>query len=289
MPKLFKLVLDDSMGQVFLPGDEVNGNVVLELAKPKKLLAIQLCLLGWVEVLSETFSAKKQFLEQSTTVWSKPEKEEQGTLPAGLHSLPFSFLLPANAPPSLECEGDSARIKYRIYAKIKTGKYQWSSVTEKRLRVVEIVNSSLPHLQKPAHGVHRSNQLMCLFPTTPNELNVELPRTGYKLGEAMPLTVAVESGGHKLNLTARLIRKASAGIHGAVTVDTENIAKVSLKAGKPEQGSTFLWSPNIDIPSTDPSLKSDIISVSYFVRVTAKSQWRPKLIVEIPVTIGNVV
>lgn len=277
------------MGQVFLPGDEVNGNVVLELAKPKKLLAIQLCLLGWVEVLSETFSAKKQFLEQSTTVWSKPEKEEEGTLPAGLHSLPFSLLLPYSIPPSLESEGDCARIKYRIYAKIKTGKYQWSSVTEKRLRVVEIVNSSLPHLQTPAHGVHRCNQLMCLFPTTSSELNVELPRTGYKLGEAMPLTVAVESGGSKLNLTARLIRKASAGIHGAVTVDTENIAKTSLKGVKPtDQGSTFLWSPNIVIPTTDPSLKSDIISVSYYVKVTAKSQWRPKLVVEIPVTIGNV-
>lgn len=277
------------MGQVFLPGDEVNGNVVLELAKPKKLLAIQLCLLGWVEVLSETFSAKKQFLEQSTTVWSKPEKEEEGTLPAGLHSLPFSLLLPYSIPPSLESEGDCARIKYRIYAKIKTGKYQWSSVTEKRLRVVEIVNSSLPHLQTPAHGVHRCNQLMCLFPTTSSELNVELPRTGYKLGEAMPLTVAVESGGSKLNLTARLIRKASAGIHGAVTVDAENIAKASLKGVKPtDQGSTFLWSPNIVIPTTDPSLKSDIISVSYYVKVTAKSQWRPKLVVEIPVTIGNV-
>ena len=289
MPKTFKIVLDDRMGEVFLPGDEVSGTVVLELTKEKKLLSIQICLVGWVEIFSETFSVKKSFLEESITIWSKPETEEHGTLSAGLHRLQFSFSLPNSVPPSLESERDCGKIRYRMFAKIKAGRYQWSCVTEKKVRVVEIVNSTLPHLQMPAYGVHKCNQTMCILPGSSNVLNVELPRTGYKLGETIPLSVTVDSGMRKLNLSARLIRKATAGIHGAFALDTECISKTTLKAGKStSETSTFLWSPTIDVPATDPSLETEIISVKYCVRVTAKSQWRPKLVVELPVTIGNI-
>ena len=288
MPKQFKLELQEG-AHVFLPGETVNGSVILELARTKKLLSIQVSLVGWVEVLSETFSAKKQFMEDSVTVWSKQQTEACGTLPAGCHALPFTFSLPDHIPPSLENEGDCGKIKYRLFAKIKSGKMQCGSVVEKRLRIVELVNCRQPRLQNPAHGMHKVDQYMFMFSASSMELNVEMPRTGYKQEETMPLTVGVEGCGRKVNLSACLMRKATAGVHGALTVDSEKVARLSLKSCKPaEKGSTILWTPTIAIPKTDPSLKSDIISVNYYVQVTAKSQWRPKLSVEIPVTIGNV-
>lgn len=287
MPKLFKLELEEG-AHVFLPGETVNGTVVLELVRPKKLHAVQVSLVGWVEVLSETFSAKKQFMEEVVTAWSKPETEACGTLPAGNHALPFSFSLPNHIPPTLENDGDCGKIKYRLFAKLKSGKLQYSSAVEKRLTIVELVNCKKPDLQSPVHGMHKVDQSM-LFTNSSMELNVELPRTGYKMQEVVPLTIGVEGCGGKVNLSAYLIRKASAGVHGALTIDAEKVARVSMKSSKPtESGSAVLWAPDLPIPYTDPSLKSDIISVNYYVQVTAKSHWKPKLTVEIPVTIGNV-
>ena len=286
MPKRFTLELEEG-AHVFLPGQTVNGTVVLELERPKKLHAIQVNLVGWVEVLSETFSAKKQFLEDSVTVWSKPETEVCGTLPAGLHSLPFTFSLPDHIPPSLENDGDCGKIRYRLYAKIKSGKI-WGCEADKRLRIVELVNCKKPTLQSPAHGVHKVDQSV-LFTTCSMVLNVEIPRTGYKQQESVPLTIGVDGCSSKVSLSACLIRKATAGVHGALTIDCEKVARISLKSCKPaENGSTVLWAPDLIIPNTDPTLTSDIINVNYYVQVTAKSYWRPKLTVEIPVTIGNV-
>lgn len=274
---------------MFLPGETINGSVIMELARPKKLVCVQVTLVGCVEVLSETFSAKKQFMEESTTAWSKPESEPSGTLPEGRHVLPFSFALPGDIPPSLENEGDCGKIKYRLYAKIKSGKLQGGCVAEKAIRIVELVNCMAPDLQNPAHGMHKVDQTIFHFANTSMELNVELPRTGFKLDEDVPLTVGVDGCKSRVNISAHLVRRATAGVHGALTIDAEKVAKVAIKSCKPMQsGSTVLWAPQLKIPHTDPSLKSDIINVTYYVQVTAKSQWRPKLCVEIPVTIGNV-
>ena len=174
MPKYFKVQLEEG-AHVFLPGETVNGAVVVEFAKPKKLLSIQVSLVGWVEVLSETFSAKKQFMEDSVTVWNKPEEETFGTMSAGRHVLPFSIFIPKQIPPTLENDGDCGKIKYRLYAKIKTGKLQSSTVTEKALRIVELVNCRQPDLQNPAHGIHKVDQSV-FFTNSSMELNVELPR-----------------------------------------------------------------------------------------------------------------
>ena len=287
MPKIFKLELEEGV-HVYLPGETVSGTIVLELTRPKKLHSIQVTLIGWVEVLSETFSAKKVFVEESVTVWIKSETETLGTLPAGRHELPFSLTLPGHIPPSLENEGDCAKIKYRLYAKMKTGKLQSGCVAERSLKIVELVNCKQPDLQSPVHGMHKVDQTV-LFSNTSMELNVELPRTGYKLQEEVPLTIGVDGCGSKVNLRANLVRRATAGVHGSLTLDAEKVAKISLKSRKPARhGSSVLWAPDLKIPNTDPSLKSDIINVNYYVQVTAKSQWRPKLCVEIPVTIGNV-
>lgn len=288
MPKQFKLELEEG-AHVFIPGETVNGSVVVELVRPKKITAIQVTLIGWVEVVSETFSAKKQFIEENLTVWSKPEAEAFGTLAEGRHVLPFSFSLPGHIPPSLENEGDCGKIKYRLYSKIKSGKLQSGNVAETSLRIVELVNCKKPDLQSPVHGMHKVDQTVFLFANSSMELNVELPRTGFKLEENMPLTIGVDGCSSRVNLSAKLIRRATAGVHGAVTIDAEKVARVSMKSCKPSQGrTTVLWTPDLKIPHTDPSLKSDIINVNYFVQVTAKSQWRPKLCVEIPVIIGNV-
>ena len=288
MPKCFSLELEEG-AHVFLPGETVNGAVVLELARARKLLGVQVSLVGWVEVLSEIFSAKKQFMDITTSVWSKPEMEAFGTLSEGRHVLPFSFSLPEDIPPSLENEGDCGKIKYRLYAKMKSGKLQGGAAVEKALRIVELVNCKQPDLQSPAHGMHKVDQSLFRFANTSMELNVELPRTGYKLEEQVPLTIGVDGCKSRVSLSAYLVRRATAGVHGALTIDAEKVAKVAIKSCKPAlNGTTILWAPNLKIPYTDPSLKSDIINVSYFVQVTAKSQWRPKLFVEIPVTVGNV-
>ena len=289
MPKRFTLELEEGV-HVFLPGETVNGTVVVELARPKKLVGIQVSLVGWVEVLSETFSAKKQFMEETINAWSKPETEAYGTLPEGQHVFPFEFSLPTDIPPSLENEGDCGKIKYRLYARMKSGKLQGGCVVDRALRIVELVNCKQPDLQSPAHGMHKVDQTLFRFASSSMELNVELPRTGYKTEEDVPLTIGVDGCGSRVSLSVNLVRRATAGVHGALTIDAEKVAKVSLKSCKPTQnnGSTVLWAPNLRIPNTDPSLKSDIINVNYFVQVTAKSQWRPKLCVEIPVTIGNV-
>lgn len=273
---------------MFLPGETVNGTIILELERPKKLHAIQVNLIGWVEVLSETFSAKKQFLEDTVTVWSKPETEVCGTLPTGTHALPFTFVLPHHIPPSLENDGDCGKIRYRLHAKIKSGKMQWGCAAEKRLIIVELVNCKKPTLQSPAHGIHKVNQSV-LFTTSSMVLNVELPRTGYKQQESVPLSIGVEGCSSKVNISACLVRKATAGVHGAVTIDAEKVARISVKSRKPaDNGATVLWTPDLIIPNTDPTLTSDIINVNYYIQVTAKSYWRPKLTVEIPITIGNV-
>ena len=273
---------------MYLPGEEVSGSVVLELSRPKKLLAVQISFIGSFDILSDSFSAKKKFHKDSTTLWSDEESEEDGMLPAGQHTLPFSIQIPEHAPPSLESEDDSGRIKYRFYAKIKWGKYQSDTVVEKRVRIVSLVNTKESHLQTPVHEIYKSERSV-IFPSNSAQMNVELPRTGFKLEDTVPITVDVHSAGRKVKLSACLVRRAISALHGARTVDKNKIAQVVAKSCKPAPGgSTVLWNPDLTVPTTDPTLKSDCINIEYFVLVTAKPQWGQKLTVEIPVTIGNI-
>jgi len=148
----------------------------------------------------------------------------------------------------------------------------------------------------------KQKTLCCLLcASAPITLNVELPRRGFCYGDIIPLKVTLENGSsQRLRLRAQLLQVivyAAQSHHGhpntAQAGYYKRLRKVvaSIASGQLEPRTSSTWNPEeFVVPGhIDPTLRScGIISIEYFLRVSAIVPWGLNLIVDMAVTIGNV-
>ncbi|KAF1764849.1 hypothetical protein GCK72_004799 [Caenorhabditis remanei] len=107
------IITFDEPDKKFLPGDKVTGKVTLELAKPMKARSVQIYWMGF----SRTWGVKFISYPNSKTIFYGTEmvwvaKDGKNELPAGKHEYPFSFILPADSPPTFV--GLNGRNEYTV-------------------------------------------------------------------------------------------------------------------------------------------------------------------------------
>ena len=107
----------------YFPGEEIIGQLVINLTSEKKMVRIDVWFEGrgsvnWTEewkkvddCTTESFSANETYFNCEMSVYNGPK------LPLGIHNLPFSFTLPQNIPESFgpeSFEGEGGHVWYKI-------------------------------------------------------------------------------------------------------------------------------------------------------------------------------
>ena len=303
----FKVTLNRPPQQLFFPGSEVSGTVLFQINEPKDYKYVRVAVCGYAHVhwtpppLEEGerstyeqgtyYVAHREYVNLQSIVWCKDQSPEQ-TLHIGQHSFPFQFSLPNRLPASFGVPTADGCIRYFVEARISTGWLQYDQIAVAEFPVVEIVDINIPQLQAPVSDTAEETICCWYCASGPISLTVETPRSGYCIGEVIPVTINIQN-------RSRRETKASVTLRQRVVYTARERHPVKIHdflkilSGPIPPRNPSVWSPGegLKIPlTTIPSLLScDIIEVSYFlmVSVVLPVPWAEDVYVGLPLRIGN--
>lgn len=179
---------------------------------------------------------------------------------------------------------------YVLRGNIFTGeKSHLSYKTELPIQVCRTVDVNLPQLLAP---IYRSIQKRVGFSCFGNdvELTVNLPHTGFCVGEKLPLTVSVKNNtSRQIKLRATVLRMTKYLLETHPVYEREKLAVVISPEIAPH--SPYAWTvDNLTVPlEVVPSFEgSKIIQMCYLLKMTAVIPWARDCAMLFPLTLGNV-
>ena len=300
MVKDFKLILNQ---QSLIPGSELSGVLSFRVTEAKSYKYAKISLFGRAHVhWSETtgtgehrttryYSATREYLNLHVLVWSQ-QQAPNGKLHPGPYSFPFQITIPnQRLPPTFGRKNGTGSILYGVEGRIGTGALKFDHVVQAELPFVEVVDINFPRLQAPARR-EVTKTICCLCCASgPITLSVEIPRTGFCIGEVIPLSVNLENGSNRqIQLSATLQQRVVYSAQGHHRYGGGRVVRLLSERLQPR--TPTLWSPgeNLIIPlTTETTMTScDIIQVAYFLIVSAQIPGAISSSVEFPILIGNV-
>nr|XP_035120526.1 histone-lysine N-methyltransferase EHMT1 isoform X3 [Callithrix jacchus] len=147
--QLFEISL--SHGRVvYSPGEPLAGTVRVRLGAPLPFRAIRVACTGSCGVSSKANDAA--WVVEESYFNSSLSLADKGSLPAGEHSFPFQFLLPATAPTSFE--GPFGKIVHQVRAAIHTPRFSKDHKCSLVFYILSPLNlNSIPDIEAvPARG-----------------------------------------------------------------------------------------------------------------------------------------
>ncbi|XP_037586229.1 arrestin domain-containing protein 1 isoform X2 [Cebus imitator] len=245
--QLFEISL--SHGRVvYSPGEPLAGTVRVRLGAPLPFRAIRVTCTGSCGVSNKANDAA--WVVEESYFNSSLSLADKGSLPAGEHSFPFQFLLPATAPTSFE--GPFGKIVHQqpnvasatkkfSYKLVKTGSVVLTASTDLR---------------------------------------------GYVVGQALRLHADIENQSGKdtspvvASLLQKVSYKAKRWIHDVRTI--AEVEGAGVKAWRRAQ-----WHEQILVPALPQSALPgcSLIHIDYYLQVSLKV---PEATVTLPVFIGNI-
>lgn len=294
MVKDFKIILSNAS---CYPGSNVEGKLIVSVDKPKKYKNVVVRLLGRANVLDvsqrrDTNLYRVVYVDVQADVWNV-EISPTGDLPIGEYHFPFHFQLPHQAPPSFT--GLHGDIKYEIEAKIFHSGLIESRVKSKHvLKAILVVRERTDILRlytepRTESITKRSNFLFFKF--DPITATVNVPRTGFSLGDILPVSVHVnnqssrdihiKSALHRVDTFTPLERRRII----ASTIIVVSTLSPSIRAGQ----ITSYENGKLIIPTAVPTTmrSCSCISVEYFLHVTLKIPMSPNKTLKIPIVVAN--
>ena len=302
MVKDFKVALNRSPQQVFFPGSEVSGTLSFQINELKSYKNVKVALIGrahvhWSESHGSgnnrrtvSYTSHREYVNLQSVVWSKDQTPDR-TLHTGQYNFPFRFSLPNRLPSSYGRINMIGWIRYFVEARIGTGLLKFDHVIIAEFPVVESVNIDSPQLQVPLRDTVQKTICCWCCASGPITMTAETPRSGYCIGEVIPVTINIENG------SSRVIQ-ASVALQQRVVYTAQGHRRyggyvaIKLVSGPMQPRSPSIWSPGDGLkipPTTIPSLSScDIINVSYNLVVSVVIPRAVNSSVRFPLTIGNI-
>lgn len=303
MVKVFRLDLDSQNQRVYSARDVVTGVVVVETDKPEHFNAITVTLKGYAEVeWSETFSssdgnntttttyvyhAKEEYVNETAMMWHK-EEVDSGALEPGKYAFPFRFPLLSEKLPS-SFEGKYGHIRYQVEAKISTGTFHFDKKVFVNIRVADRFDINVSALMSPCQYEIDKKVFSLLGSNAPISLTVSLPRTGFYVGEGIPLSASLDNGSGR-TVTLRTTIKSTETFHAEGETRTHAHDLIIFQSPPVAEHTTFQWSPAdlIAIPSTTPTISNcGIISLDYTLVIEAVIPWARNAVIKIPIVLGT--
>ncbi|XP_032128827.1 arrestin domain-containing protein 1 isoform X4 [Sapajus apella] len=149
--QLFEISL--SHGRVvYSPGEPLAGTVRVRLGAPLPFRAIRVTCTGSCGVSNKANDAA--WVVEESYFNSSLSLADKGSLPAGEHSFPFQFLLPATAPTSFE--GPFGKIVHQVRATIHTPRFSKDHKCSLVFYILSPLNlNSIPDIEKVSYKAKR--------------------------------------------------------------------------------------------------------------------------------------
>ena len=307
MVKVFEIVLDPPASPSgYLSGSTLSGTVVVETGEPKSYKQIQVAISGTGKVEwtvgggedSEIHRAREEYVKESVTLWTSSSVEggEDGMFSAGRHEFPFTFSLPASCPSSYETKRVSsakAWVRYVVAGRIGTaGALKADHTVEVPVTVRKQVSVNQASFLEPVkRWTQESVGCLCCV-SAPVIMTVELPRSGFALGERIPLTVNLENGSSRnIHVMAVLSKKTTYKADGNV-LRRPPLGILRERSMQFRARSTGEWTPQaLIVPDTQMTMVTPggMISISYELSVEVGLLLGQRMAITVPLTIGDAI
>ena len=229
----------------------------------------------------------KTCVDERAIVWSN-ESSPDNILGSGTHSLPFQFTLPPNCPPSYSeaCSAILGQLYYYVQGYVKNDKGKPCKTTDKTsITVMNLVDINEPEFQIAIHETKQKKVgCFCCF-SGEIETTVFLPCKGFCVGHNILLTIKVDNDSSR---SAFLMIKVIQAVQlGNCYYEYDILSATSPRI---EPHSNYIWTPdNLTIPPlTATTFRSEVMSLSYCLRVTTVICCAKKSTINVPITVGNV-
>ncbi|CAL2031301.1 unnamed protein product [Caenorhabditis brenneri] len=281
----------DSPNNVYFPGQEVTGRVILKSKDPIKASFLKICIhgeahTGWYQtdlipyINSENekqydhrqvkYSGRVVYLKEETIAWMSTEGNNR--IPPGTNIYQFSFELPAECTPSLE--GSHGHIRYSVHVELDRP-WKFNKKTKKLFSVVPSYDLNvIPDAVNPMVNTN-SVKTGLIFKKGQISVTANLPKRGYVPGEIVPITLHIDNGSgnrvskiysHLLQLSHfhasfRPLDPDSPTRHSHRD-DEKCVAEARTTVNIPQksEGKVVL---SLKVPSVVPSFHCSIIDVEY--------------------------
>ena len=283
--------------QPFNPRSRVAGAFLIGVDEPKSCKHIFIQFLGrayvrWTETEGTgnnsrmvSYTSSEVYVDVRQTLWTADQSPD-GRLAPGQYSFPFRFDIPSRAPSSFE--GTVGSIRYELHGRIGTSPLKFDHKLAVRVPVQQVVRINEPRLLQPVRQEVQKT-VGCLFCTSaPIVLTVTAPKTGYCIGETLPVHVSIENGSSKrITITATLCQGVVYMVRHRHKYSKK--ALVHIRSDEIAPHITREWDPALQIPETEilDERSCFIIQMSYYLKVTAIIPWGFNLSTKIPLKLGN--
>lgn len=294
----------DCPNQPHYSGSSVSGRVLVDVNKPKSYKCISIQFVGkahveWTEkrdggggpgggVCVTLYTWSKVYFDVEQTLWTADQSPD-GHLAPGKYKFPFHFDIPPSAPTSFE--GTVGSIRYTLHGRIATGPLKFDQRIKSTIQVQQVVGISDPHLLQSVHRKVQKTVCGLCSPSDPIVLTVTIPKTGYYVGETLPVHATIENGSSRcVTLNASLCQSVQYTAEGHHRYSKRML--VTNGSDKVASQTTRDWVPTLQIPATGHEVVDEQscsnIKISYSLKVTVIIPWGLDLSTEIPLKLGYI-
>ncbi|XP_037653081.1 arrestin domain-containing protein 1 isoform X2 [Choloepus didactylus] len=280
--QLFEICL--SHGRiVYSPGESLAGTVRVRLGAPLPFRAIRVTCTGSCGVSNKAndvaWVVEEGYFNSSLSLADK------GSLPAGEHTFPFQFLLPATAPTSFE--GPFGKVVHQVRATIDTPRFSKDHKCSRVFYILSPLNlNSIPDIEQPNVASTTKKFSYKLVKTGSVVLTASTDLRGYVVGQVLRLQADIENQSGKATgpVVASLLQKVSYKAKRWV-YDVRTVAEVEgagVQAWRRAQ-----WREQVLVPALPQSALPgcSLIHIDYYLQVSLKA---PEAAVTLPVFIGGI-
>ena len=298
----FHVEIDENR-EVFYPGEEIRGAVVVEVSQSMKCNKINVMLVGvsychWTTTRRTSNGRGRSTTHREHHTGHQSLVNQESLLfggsssgavqhPPGRHVYRFLFKLPSPLPSSFE--GGTGHIRYYIEAKVDRP-WKFDHKIRKPFTVNEIIDINLPQYSTVPAGT-KEKKIGCLCCAAGNvNMQASLDRSGYCPGEQIFLNALCENFSTRemrcmrATLVQNILYRAA---DGHARGGSQAIA--SFEGDKIPEGSQDSWNNQpFLIPPVPPTIETHPVSVSYQIKfeVRVPMGLNPKILLDI--TMGTV-
>jgi len=285
--------------QVYYPGEQLAGVVVLSLSAPMEARCIKMEFEGkgychWSEThgtgddrRTEHYYGKEKIFEYKCVIYGQSGGGSRVVLPAGQTSYQFAFTVPNNIPSSFE--GRIGHIRYEMKAEIDRP-WKFDHKVKRPITINDIIDTNLPQYQiKPGGTEHKDVGCLCCA-AGPLEMAANIDRACYCPGESIYITADIQNNTTRdmERVKGKLIQTIA--YHASSKTKTHSNTVTRLEGPAIPRGQFAKWdNQQMPIPALPPSIiNSRVITVSYYVEIEVEVPWGMDPDIKLPVTLGTI-
>ena len=291
--------------QVYYPGSQIAGYVVLNLIQPMNMRGLRIELEGkahchWTveegsgdDKRTVSYEGHEKYFELVLGLFGNLPNSGSYTLahPAGRHIYQFSFSLPTPIPSSFE--GKHGYIRYILKAQIDKP-WKFDHKVKRPITINEIIDPNDSRYSVGPGGEKHKTVGCCCWIAGPLDVVANIDRGCYCPGEAILINAQVN------NLTSREMNGMKARLYQSIKFHSSGVGinatkhewkKVGeLRGPRVLQGQYATWENQaFGIPALPPSIfNSKIITINYEVQFEVDVPWGFDPCIKMPIVLGTV-